>query len=52
MVNGEIILSGDKNLVFTEENIKSIFHVDAKIFSSDNNVLNVLIDPTAKEFIN
>lgn len=52
MVNGEIVMSGNKKLIFTEDNIKNIFHVDAKIYSSNNDVLNVLIDPTANEITN
>ncbi len=50
-VDGRIIKSGPKNLIFTIDNIKHVFHVDTKIFQTSNkNVLNVLIQPDTNEF--
>lgn len=53
MVNGNIVINGKKNEVLTEENIKNVFNIDTKIFHSDKqNVINVLVKPFTKEFIN
>lgn len=53
IVEGRIIVSGPKQLVFTEENIQHVFHVHTKIFKSKNeNIFNVLINPNSSGLIN
>ncbi len=48
IVDGEIIISGLKQNVLTEENIQNVFHVHTKIFKSkENNIYNVLINPNS-----
>jgi len=53
IVDGRIIISGPKQLVFTEENIQNVFHVHTKIFKSkEKNIFNVLINPNISGLLN
>ena len=46
MNDGTIAIDGDKRSIFTKENIKKIFSVDAEVkFSDKNNNANVFINP-------
>ena len=46
MNDGTIAIDGDKRSIFTKENIKKIFAVDAEVkFSDKNNNANVYINP-------
>jgi iron complex transport system ATP-binding protein len=46
MVNGKIVLHGDKSGILNESNIQEIFGIRSKIFSSDKSqFVNVLVNP-------
>lgn len=46
IVSGEIIQSGSKCKLLTEENIKNVFNINTKIYRSEkDNIFNVLINP-------
>ncbi|MGK9477608.1 ABC transporter ATP-binding protein [Melioribacter sp. OK-6-Me] len=45
MVNGSIVISGKKNEVLNEKNIKEIFKVNVEIIKYKDDILNVLVKP-------